>query len=84
MQSKVREFESINISKNDDINQKVDLTLFMNQGAFNVLSSSPLSKIYRIYRGLGIRHLTIVNTDNEVEGIITRGDLCSHFTQDLT
>ena len=62
----------------------MDLTKLMNQGAFNVLNTSPLSKIYRIYRGLGLRHLTIVNTDNEVVGIITRGDLCSHFTQDLT
>ena len=45
---------------------------------------SPLTRVYNIYRSLGLRHLPVVNSENECVGMITRKELMViEFTKDL-
>lgn len=37
--------------------------------------NSSLYRIHKLFRALGLRHLTVVNDQNEVVGMITRKDL---------
>ena len=36
-------------------------------------------QVQMMFRSLGLRHLTIVNNSNQVEGILTRSDLSDHI-----
>ena len=44
---------------------------------------TPLTRVFRLYRSMGIRHLTVTNIDNEVVGILTRKELRTDFKTDL-
>lgn len=48
---------------------------YVNQSAVSVADKFSLHRTYIIFRTLGLRHLTVVNEDNEVVGVITRKDL---------
>ena len=41
-----------------------------------------LSRVYRLYRGLGVRHLPVINTDNVVVGILSRKELRTDWKGD--
>ncbi|XP_030745389.1 H(+)/Cl(-) exchange transporter 7 [Sitophilus oryzae] len=56
----------------------IDLRPFMNPSPYTVLHSTSLSRTFRLFRGLGLRHLPIVNDTNEVIGMITRKDLARY------
>ena len=45
--------------------------------------SSVACRCYSLFRGMGIRHLPVVNDDHQVIGIITRKELMTDFSQDL-
>ena len=47
----------------------------MNESAISVSDRFSLHRAYIIFTTLGIRHLTVVNSSNNVVGIITRKDL---------
>lgn len=69
----------------DDIADKVfDLGPFINPAPYSVQTNWPLSRVYRLYRTMGIRHLPVVNQLNEVVGILTRKELMTDFTVDLS
>ncbi|CAF3399220.1 unnamed protein product [Rotaria sp. Silwood1] len=51
-----------------------DLRPYMNL-AYTVSHRSTLPRIFSMFRGLGLRHLVVVNDKNEVVGMITRKDL---------
>ncbi|CAF4273780.1 unnamed protein product, partial [Adineta steineri] len=51
-----------------------DLRPYMNL-AYTVSHHSTLPRIFSMFRGLGLRHLVVVNDKNEVVGMITRKDL---------
>jgi len=55
----------------------------MNPGPYIVYNMSKLSKIFRLYRSMGLRHLPVINDANEVVGILTRKELMTDFKQDL-
>uniref|UniRef100_T1J037 Chloride channel protein n=1 Tax=Strigamia maritima TaxID=126957 RepID=T1J037_STRMM len=61
-----------------DENYSVDLTPYMNPASYTVLSSASLPRIFRLFRGLGLRHLVVVTEYNEVIGIVTRKDLARY------
>ncbi|XP_059164918.1 chloride channel protein C-like [Physella acuta] len=56
----------------------IDLTPYVNQSAMSVQTKFSLKRAYTILSALGLRHLTVVNCDNEVRGMITRKDLMGH------
>ncbi|KAF5271224.1 hypothetical protein FQA39_LY08231 [Lamprigera yunnana] len=56
----------------------IDLRPFMNPSPYTVLHSTSLSRMFRLFRALGVRHLPIVNDTNEVIGMVTRKDLARY------
>mmetsp|Transcript_10749 Transcript_10749/g.14032 ORF Transcript_10749/g.14032 Transcript_10749/m.14032 type:complete len:140 (+) Transcript_10749:2-421(+) len=60
-----------------DYDKVLDLRPYMNSGALTVHHSVNMSRVHLLFRALGLRHLTVVNTANNVIGIITRQELCS-------
>lgn len=53
----------------------IDLEPYINQSAVCLSGSFSLHRTYIIFRTLGLRHLTIVDSNNHVIGILTRKDL---------
>lgn len=50
----------------------------MNDSAMAIPEKFSIQRTYIIFRTLGSRHLTVVDTSNQVTGIITRKDLMGH------
>eukprot|EP00760_Papus_ankaliazontas_P031770 PhM_4_TR5448/c0_g1_i1/m.77757/K05016/CLCN7; chloride channel 7 len=53
----------------------LDLRPYYDSSAFSVMSTSSISRTYYLVRSLGLRHLVVVNENNEVVGVLTRKDL---------
>lgn len=53
----------------------INLGPYVNHSAASIPESFSLHRTYIIFRTLGLRHLTVVNNQNQVVGIITRKDL---------
>ncbi|CAG7629207.1 unnamed protein product [Allacma fusca] len=56
----------------------VDLQPIMNPAPYTALNNASMPRIFRLFRGLGLRHLVIVNDNNKVVGIVTRKDLARY------
>ncbi|CAF0877320.1 unnamed protein product [Rotaria sordida] len=65
--------ESIHLT-NEERELYCDLRPYMHL-AYTVSHSATLPRIFSMFRGLGLRHLVVVNDKNEVVGMITRKDL---------
>jgi len=65
------------------MHEEVDLRPIMNPVPISVQLQCPLSRVFVLFRSLGIRHLCVVDSRNEVQGIITRKEIMSSFDQDL-
>lgn len=57
---------------------KVDLRPIMNPASYTCLHNASMPRLFRLFRGLGLRHLVIVNDLNEVVGVVTRKDLARY------
>jgi chloride channel 7 len=55
----------------------VDLTPYMNAGPFVIQEHSPATHAFRLFRTMGLRHLPVVNKENNIVGMVTRKDLTS-------
>ena len=55
-----------------DMSQKLCLSRYMDAHPFIVRTTSPLPRVYRIFRDLGLRHLVVVNENFFPAGIIAR------------
>lgn len=55
----------------------------MNPGPYSVYSYTKLSKVFRLYRAMGLRHLPVIDDDNYVIGMLTRKELMTDFKGDL-
>eukprot|EP01087_Luapelamoeba_hula_P017620 TRINITY_DN5568_c0_g1_i2.p1 TRINITY_DN5568_c0_g1~~TRINITY_DN5568_c0_g1_i2.p1 ORF type:complete len:863 (+),score=110.99 TRINITY_DN5568_c0_g1_i2:151-2739(+) len=53
----------------------IDLRPYMNMSSVTVHQSWNLTEAYRLFRTLGLRHLPVVDENNEVVGMVTRKDL---------
>lgn len=55
----------------------------MNRAPYHVLTTTPGQKVHRLFRTMGLRHLVVCDELNQVQGMITRGDLivCMHEHQ---
>ncbi|CAG5121828.1 unnamed protein product [Candidula unifasciata] len=63
----------------------VDLTPYVNQSAMSVPTKFSLHRSYTLISALGLRHLTVVDSSNQVQGIITRKDLMGfHMVETLS
>ncbi|CAL1544815.1 unnamed protein product [Lymnaea stagnalis] len=56
----------------------VDMTPYVNQSALSIQTKFSLQRAYTLISALGLRHLVVVNGNNEVRGMITRKDLMGH------
>merc|ERR1711871_857637 len=78
-------------SETDDVNELVDtnfdgvyldLRPVMNPWPYVVYEGASLSRVYRLYRGIGIRHLPVIDIDNKVVGILCRKELGTDWKGD--
>lgn len=64
--------------------ENMDFTInmqdFMNPSPYTVTEATSAPRLFRMFRALGLRHLTVVNLENRVSGIITRKDLIREHT----
>ncbi|VDK76725.1 unnamed protein product [Litomosoides sigmodontis] len=58
-----------------DRNCWLDLTPYMHSSPYRVPLSASLPSIFHLFRGLGLRHVAVVDDENKLRGIITRKDL---------
>ena len=70
-------FPTINDIPPSVLNQgfTIDLEPYMNTAPYIVSDKSTLSKIFTLFRALGLRHLCVINSCNQVIGMVTRKDL---------
>lgn len=57
-----------------DLAYSIDLKTFMNRSVHSAMENASVSKIFEIFRALGLRHLVVVDKKNDVRGVITRKD----------
>uniref|UniRef100_T2MFU2 Chloride channel protein n=1 Tax=Hydra vulgaris TaxID=6087 RepID=T2MFU2_HYDVU len=70
---------NINISQRER-DCYIDLRSFMNPAPYSIQEKSSLNRGFRLFRALGLRHLVVVNDNNQVIGIVTRKDLAGYCT----
>ena len=61
-----------------DMDNELDLRPYLNLSPYSLTESSNLPRMFRLFRGLGLRHLVIVDDTNKVVGIVTRIDLAKY------
>ena len=57
----------------------INIRPYMNSGPYVVYLNSKLSKVFRLYRAMGLRHLPVIDEDNYVVGMLTRKELMTDF-----
>ncbi|XP_038061582.1 chloride transport protein 6-like [Patiria miniata] len=63
-------------------NKIMDVTSFMNPCPYTVSPETPVSKVFNLFRTMGLRHLMVINSCGEVLGIITRHNLTEEFLEE--
>ena len=53
----------------------MDLTRFMQRHPFIVHADARLSRAYRLFRTMGLRHLYVTPSKPQIVGVVTRKDL---------
>jgi len=66
-----------------DPEMAIDLRPYMNPAAIFVIPECPIVRCFTLFRGMGIRHLPVVDDEHRVVGIISRKELMTDFAQDL-
>ncbi|MCI12946.1 chloride channel protein CLC-d, partial [Trifolium medium] len=59
----------------EDLEMYIDLAPFLNPSPYIVPEDMSLTKVYNLFRQLGLRHLFVVPRPSRVIGLITRKDL---------
>jgi len=69
----------------EDVGKDValDMRSYVDTGAMTVKPQCPIARCFTLFRGMGIRHLPVVDKQHKVVGILTRKDLMTDFAQDL-
>eukprot|EP00753_Platysulcus_tardus_P014481 PLAT4376.2.p1 GENE.PLAT4376.2~~PLAT4376.2.p1 ORF type:complete len:683 (+),score=380.79 PLAT4376.2:233-2050(+) len=62
----------------------IDMEPYMNPAPFSVRQCCLLTRVYRIFRAMGLRHLVVVDAQNQVVGMLTRKELRTDFSVDLS
>ncbi|KAJ8766506.1 hypothetical protein K2173_022565 [Erythroxylum novogranatense] len=66
----------------DDLEMYIDLAPFLNPSPYVVPEDMSLTKVYNLFRQLGLRHLFVVPRPSRVIGLITRKDLLIEENED--
>ncbi|KAM3599050.1 uncharacterized protein V6R79_026007 [Siganus canaliculatus] len=69
--------QSIHVSQ-DERECMMDLSEFMNPTPYTVPQDTSLPRVFKLFRALGLRHLVVVDDDNQVIGLVTRKDLARY------
>ncbi|XP_013381142.1 H(+)/Cl(-) exchange transporter 7 [Lingula anatina] len=56
----------------------MDLRPFMNPSPYTVSDRASLPRIFKLFRGLGLRHIVVINDTHQVVGMVTRKDLARY------
>ncbi|XP_074647081.1 H(+)/Cl(-) exchange transporter 7-like [Tubulanus polymorphus] len=56
----------------------IDLRPYMNPAPYLVLETMSLPRLFKLFRGLGLRHTVVIDHQNNVIGIVTRKDLARY------
>ncbi|ESN89911.1 hypothetical protein HELRODRAFT_194758 [Helobdella robusta] len=62
----------------EDMNRHIDLRNIMNPAPYTVYDNTTLPRIFKLFRGLGLSHLMVIDKYNELIGIVTRKDLARY------
>eukprot|EP00039_Didymoeca_costata_P010778 m.145977 g.145977 ORF g.145977 m.145977 type:complete len:819 (-) comp14959_c0_seq7:1138-3594(-) len=62
----------------------IDLKPYMNLFPYTLQPYATLTRAYVLFRGLGLRHIPIVDEDTQVVGYISRVDLSIHNIEELS
>ncbi|KAG8636707.1 chloride channel protein CLC-d isoform X2 [Manihot esculenta] len=81
--SKGISIEDIHLSS-DDWEMYIDLAPFLNPSPYVVPEDMSLTKVYNLFRELGLRHIFVVPRASRVIGLITRKDLFIEDNEDST
>lgn len=57
---------------------ELDLTPYLNFSPYSLNENSNLPRVFKLFRGLGLRHIVIVDQNNYVVGIVTRIDIARY------
>jgi len=66
--------EGIEVSREDE-NCWMDLGPYLHPTPHRVPMNASLPFIFRLFRGLGLRYVLVVNDENQLRGIVTRKDI---------
>ncbi|KAM3826955.1 H(+)/Cl(-) exchange transporter 7 isoform 4-T4 [Vipera latastei] len=69
--------QSIHVSQ-DERECMMDLSEFMNPSPYAVPQEASLPRVFKLFRALGLRHLVVVDNQNQVVGLVTRKDLARY------
>ncbi|WCJ23724.1 chloride channel D [Euphorbia peplus] len=75
--------EDIHLSS-DDMEMYIDLAPFMNPSPYVVPEDMSLTKVYNLFRQLGLRHIFVVPRASRVIGVITRKELLIEESEEST
>ncbi|KAF5399805.1 Chloride channel protein [Paragonimus heterotremus] len=62
----------------EDMEATLDLQPYMCEAPYSVPETMTMNRVYPLFRLLGLRHLPVVDGNNQLRGIITRKDLCRY------
>lgn len=79
--SKGISIDDINLTP-DDLEMYIDLAPFLNPSPYIVPEDMSLTKVYNLFRQLGLRHIFVVPRASRVIGLITRKDLLIEDNED--
>tara|TARA_R110002050_G_scaffold2780_9_gene15463 strand:+ start:2174 stop:3007 length:834 start_codon:yes stop_codon:yes gene_type:complete len=69
--------------KPSDLEKQLDLRPYMNSSALVVHHSTHARRVHRLFRAMGLRHLSVIDSNYAVVGIITRSNLTSKHVDSL-
>lgn len=61
--------------KPEDYSKRIDLRPYINRGCYTVPEHAAVTRVYVLFRNMGLRHLPVVSHEGHVLGIVTRKDL---------
>ncbi|ETO16947.1 hypothetical protein RFI_20390, partial [Reticulomyxa filosa] len=61
----------------------MDFTPYVHLSPFTIQENTPVLRCYQLFRQMGLRHVCVLNDQNEVTGIITAHNLTQQFLKQV-